>query len=142
MTDPNLSSEIFTNVNIISIISMLLMIAAWALAVYSENTGRVLNRMPYFLMCIGAFIFLVIVGAGAAFTNLGIEMVSIIVAGAQIAVSYVMGGKSTLRARDAGWPKAWVYCMIIPGIGFIIMVVLWFKGPAKSETGIVDPAQG
>lgn len=136
MTDPNLTAEMFSNVNIISIIGMLLMIAAWAFAVFRENSDQVLERVPYVLMCIGAFIFLVIVGAGSVFTGLSIEVISIINTAAQITVSYIMGGKSTLRARDAGWPKAWVFCMIIPIIGFIIMLVLWFKGPATSSDAI------
>lgn len=134
MTDPNLTGTMFTNVNVISIIGMLLMIVAWTFAVFSENSGQVLKRMPYALMCIGAFIFLVIVGAGSAFSGLSIEVMSMVTTAVQIAVSYVIGGKSTQRARHAGWPKAWVYCMIIPIIGLIIMLVLWFKGPAAPGT--------
>jgi len=138
MSDANMTADMASTINMISILGALLMIAAWAFAVFRENSGQVLKRAPYILMCLGAFVFLVIVGAGTIFIGLNVEVISIINTVAQIVVSYVMGGKSTLRARDAGWPKAWVYCIIIPIVGFIIMLVLWFKGAAGP---IADPME-
>lgn len=134
MTDANMTTEMMSSINMISIIGALLMVAVWAFAVCRENSGQVLKRGSYILMCLSAFFFLVIVGAGTIFAGLNVEMVSIINTTAQICVSYIIGGKSTLRSRDAGWPKAWVYCMVIPIVGFIIMLALWFKGTADPNT--------
>lgn len=128
------------DINAVSILGALAIVAAWAFGVFRENSDEVLKRAPYIMACIGAFALMVAAGLVAGFMGMSEQAIILATTAVQIVVGYVIAGKSTQRARDAGWPKTWVYCMIIPIVGFIIMLVLWFKGSAHSGTPQADPS--
>ena len=111
--------------NSLPLIGMFSSAIVWIVAVFNENSEQRMNRSDYIATFIILFFLVAMLGVGLSIALPTVApFVQLI---ALLIISYPLAQRSTRRARDAGWEKAPVYCMLIPVIGFVLIFVLFFK---------------
>ena len=112
-------------------------ISAIYFAVLASRKARPLPRSHYFIAVVGINVIIFLVGIFAAAINqgmaaLGLDIGAYVGIAILVVAAYFLAYYSARRLRDMGWSPHLTWILLVPWIGYVMMVLLVFV-PSKPQ---------
>ncbi|HWT96024.1 MAG TPA: DUF805 domain-containing protein [Terriglobales bacterium] len=105
------------------------LVAAIYCAILASRKARPLSRSHYFIAVVGINVIVLVVGifAGAidqGMAALGLDIGAYVGAAILIVAEYFLAYYSARRSRDIGWSPHCTWILLLPWIGYVMLVLL------------------